>query len=359
MVGQPVATAQLAAAVESPVHAYLFVGRPGFGSAQAARVFAGELLAHRDPEQAERHRRLALARQHPAVWEVRRTGASISADEAREIVRRASMAPAEGRLQVVILHEFHLVGPRAPILLKTIEEPPSMTMFVVLADEVPPELVTIASRCVQIDFPPLRTTDVEAALRGDGLSAEVAHDAAVSCGGDLDRARLLVSDPELSARRRFWLAVPSRLDGTGSTVATLVDEARARIDAVMTPLETRADGEAAALEASYESFGAVPTGVKKEMTDRHKREQRQVRTDELRAGFAGLLEAYRDHASRGSTVAAREFGLASDVIHQAADDLVRNPTEALMLQALLLSLPAIPASADVTVGAGTGSEVGA
>ena len=65
------------------------------------------------------------------------------------------------------------------------------------------------------------------------------------------------------------------------------------------------------------------------------------------------------HASRGSTVAAREFGLASDVIHQAADDLVRNPTEALMLQALLLSLPAIPASADVTVGAGTGSEVGA
>lgn len=339
VVGQADAVAQLKAAVGTPVHAYLFVGRPGRGSAAAARAFAGELIAATDPEHAERHRRLAAEGQHPAVWEVVRSGASISADEAREVVRRAGMSPPEGTLQVIVLHEFHLVGVRAPILLKTIEEPSPATLFVVLADEVVPDLVTIASRCVQVDFPPIPAAAVEATLVSEGVTAEVAADAARSSGGDLDRARLLVTDPELSARRRFWLSVPGRLDGTGSTVAVLVDEARARIDAVMSPLSERAAAETEALEATYEVVGAVPAGVAKEMGDRHKREQRQVRTDELRAGFAGLLDAYRDAASGGAEDAGAAFSKAAELVQRAAEDLVRNPTEALMLQALFGSLP--------------------
>ena len=339
VVGQPEATAQLAAALAAPVHAYLFVGRPGRGSAAAARVFAGELLAARDTDHAARHRRLASGGQHPAVWEVVRTGASISAEDAREVVRRAGMSPPEGTLQVIILHELHLVGPRAPILLKTIEEPPPSTLFIALADEVLPDLVTIASRCVRVDFPPIPAALVESALVAEGVASEVAADAARSSGGDLDRARLLVTDPELSARRRFWLAVPGRLDGTGSTVAVLVDEARARIDAVMSPLAERAAAEAEALGASYEALGSVPAGVAKETADRHKREQRQVRTDELRAGFAGLLEAYRDAVAAGAVGAAAAYSQAATLVQRAAEDLVRNPTEALMLQALFVSLP--------------------
>ncbi len=342
VIGQAEAVAQLRAAVAAPVHAYLFVGRPGRGSAAAARAFAGELIAANDPDHPARHRRLAAGGQHPSVWEVVRTGASISAEEAREVVRRAGMSPPEGTLQVIVLHEFHLVGVRAPILLKTIEEPPPGTLFVVLADEVGPDLVTIASRCVRVDFPPIPSALIESTLVGEGVSAEVAADAARSSGGDLDRARLLVSDPELSARRRFWLAVPGRLDGTGSIVAVLVDEARARIDAVMSPLAERAAEEAAASEASYEALGAVPAGVAKEMADRHKREQRQVRTDELRAGFAGLLDTYREAAATGGAAAAAAYSKAAELVQRAAEDLVRNPTEALMLQALFVSLPPLP-----------------
>ena len=103
-----------------------------------------------------RHRRLAVAEQHPDLHVVERTGAAIPIEAAREIVRRASLSPAEGDRKVMVLDEFHLVSPAAAAtLLKTIEEPPPGTYFVVLADEVTPDLVTIASRCVRVDFPPL------------------------------------------------------------------------------------------------------------------------------------------------------------------------------------------------------------
>ena len=63
------------------------------------------------------------------------------------------MAPVEGDRKVLILHEFHLLRPEAAaLLLKTIEEPPASDDLRRLADAVPPDLVTIASRCVRIDF---------------------------------------------------------------------------------------------------------------------------------------------------------------------------------------------------------------
>ena len=45
VVGQPQAVAELVAAANNPVHAYLLVGPPGVGKAAAARAFAGALLS--------------------------------------------------------------------------------------------------------------------------------------------------------------------------------------------------------------------------------------------------------------------------------------------------------------------------
>ena len=89
--------------------AYLFVGQTGWGTRRAADLFAGELLARHDPETADRHRRLAAAESHPAIAVVERTGAAISVEEARDIARRAELAPPEGSHQVLVLVDFHLV----------------------------------------------------------------------------------------------------------------------------------------------------------------------------------------------------------------------------------------------------------
>src|SRR3954468_3273521 len=105
VVGQPAAGAALRAAVRQPVHAWLFVGPSGAGGRAAARAFAAELFAAGAPdeEEAARHRRRAGAEQHPALMVVERTGAAIPIEAARDIVRRASLTPAEGDRKVMVL----------------------------------------------------------------------------------------------------------------------------------------------------------------------------------------------------------------------------------------------------------------
>src|SRR5688500_13306067 len=179
VVGQPRAVEHLRAAARSPVHAYLLVGPPGVGVAEATLAFAADVL--RDER--------ALARRHPDVTVVERTGASILVEEIDEVLRLAVRPPSEGARKVLVLHDFHLVDQQYPRLLKTLEEPPASTVFVVTAEDVPPELATIASRCVRVDFGLLSEADVVDALVGDGVDRERALEVSAAAGGRLDRAR--------------------------------------------------------------------------------------------------------------------------------------------------------------------------
>jgi DNA polymerase-3 subunit delta' len=337
VVGQPDAVAVLRTSAVHPVHAYLLVGSIGWGTRAGARAFAGELLASGEsPGEAARTRSLAATERHPSMFVVERVGASISVEQAREIVRRASLSPPEGERQVIVLVDFHLVGPRAPMLLKTIEEPPPSTFFVVLAEEVTPELETIASRCVRVDFGPIPTAIVASTLRAEGFDGAVAETAAVSGGGDLDRARLLAADPKLAERRAFWLSVPDRLDGRGATVAAIVSEIAGRLDEVLAPLSERQAAEMARALEDAEHFGGTK-GSLADLEARHKREARRVRADELQAGLSAIAAGYRAHVDTSEGRAA--YSTAGAAIAQISERLVFNPNERLALEALLLSLP--------------------
>ena len=338
VVGQPAAVAVLRGAVASPVHAWLFVGPSGAGGRSAARAFAAELFAAgATPEEAVRHRRLAVAEQHPDLHVVERTGAAIPIEAAREIVRRASLSPAEGDRKVMVLDEFHLVSPAAAAtLLKTIEEPPPGTYFVVLADEVTPDLVTIASRCARVDFPPLSDDTVRDALVAEGADPGRAAEAAAAAHGALDRARLLVADDRLALRVRLWREIPSRLDGTGHRVAALVDEIRAGIDDAAAPLAEAQAREVAEVNERIERYGQRGSGVR-DLETRHRRAQRRLRTDELRLGFEELADRYRSELASTADPAALVGGLQA--LQRAIEALIRNPSEELLLQSLLLQLP--------------------
>ncbi len=335
VVGQDEIVAQLRSAAADPTHAYLFVGPPGVGTMAAARAFAAEILSRgATPEQAERHRRLAAADHHPSVIVVERVGASILAAQAREIVRQAQMRPPEGDLQVLILTEFHLVTVAAPMLLKSIEEPPAGTIFIVVADEVTPDLVTIASRCVTFTFPHLSRKVIEERLRLEGAPADVAEAAAVGSGGDLGRARLLATDEQVVDRRNVWFSLPERLDGTGSAAARLSGEVIRRVEEVLAPLAAMQAAEMEELVEQAEKLGQRKTALK-EVEARHNREKRRIRMDELRAGLAALMDGYR-------TVAATEpqtYLDAARLVGELTDHLQFNPNEELALQALFVSLP--------------------
>ena len=337
VVGQPAAVAALRAAAAAPVHAYLLVGPAGSGKRQAALSFAAALLCPRagcgNCEVCTR----ARAEVHPDLVVVEREGPAISIAQAREIRRLALRSPNEGVRKVLVLVDFHLVQDAGPALLKVVEEPPAGTVFVILAEHVPPELETIASRCVKVVFDAVPPSLVAEVLAGTGVDPEVARLIAEASGGRLDRARLLAGDPGFGARLEAWRAVPTRLDGSGAAVSVVVSELVAMLSGAAAPLEERHAVERSELEERVKRSGERGSG-RKEVADRHKRELRRLRTDELRFGLATLAGAYRDALVSG-TAPAGSCLRAADAVTSAAAALLRNPNEALLLQALLLRLP--------------------
>jgi DNA polymerase-3 subunit delta' len=324
LVGQAPALDQLRAAAGAPVHAYLLVGPPGSGKRPAARAFAAALLCPLggcgECDVCLRVR----AGAHPDAVTVERQGPFITVAQAREIQRLALRTPNEGNRKVLILNDFHLVREAGPTLLKIVEEPPASTIFVILADALPPELVTIASRCVRIDFGGLVDDDVVTALVAEGVDPAVAAEVAPSAGGRLDRARRLASDDGFSARRDTWQSVPARLDGTGATVAIVASQLT--------------DLVAGAAQAGVQAAEDGGTGSKKEIAERQRRELRRLRMDELRLGLAALGGAYREALGSGASDPGA-YVRAVDAIQESAEALPRNPNESLLLQSLLLRLP--------------------
>lgn len=341
VVGQPRAVAALTRAATTPVHAYLFVGPNGCTKDEAARAFAALLLSGVD-DADHRDARLALAGEHPDVTEVRRAGATISKDQVSDVIRSASMAPVEGSRKVLILHEFHLLDANAAArLLKTLEEPPASAVFIVLADQVPPELVTIASRCVRIEFSAIADATVREVLLTEGVAAEVADLAAHAAEGNLTRARVLAVDPGLMERRAAFAAIPRRLDEAVQFGAQAHHGGTRAIEAAAAPLAERQSVEVADLEARVAAAGERGSG-RKALEDRHKRELRRHRTDELRTGLSVVAGTYRDALVAGHLNRTDSVVKAVSRIHVALDALERNPNETLLLQALLLDLPSLP-----------------
>jgi DNA polymerase-3 subunit delta' len=336
VVGQPQAVGQLRAAASRPVHAYLFHGPPGSGKRVAARAFAASLLCPRGGCGECNDCRRALAGTHPDLVVIERTGASLDVDEARTIVSRAQRRPLEAKRQVLLVTDVHLADKAAPALLKTVEEPPPTTVFVLLADDLPAGLATIASRCVQVAF------DLAQWLVAHGVAEDVARSVATVSGGRLDRARLLATDPEFAHRQDQWRTVPSRLDGTGAAAAIVASELLASAEGALGPLQDQQAAELATLAERAESAGGRGVPGRKDIEDRHRREARRFRTDELRMGLATLAGAYRDRlvagSDGGSLPDVRHAAMAVDALDRTAAALARNPNEALLLESLMVSL---------------------
>jgi len=97
-------------------------------------------------------------------------------DEIRELRERVRYAPVEGRYKVYIIDEVHMLTPEAfNALLKTLEEPPEHTIFVLATTELQKVPLTILSRCQRLDFGRIKMKEVEGHLRkvGEGEGVEI------------------------------------------------------------------------------------------------------------------------------------------------------------------------------------------
>lgn len=347
VVGQEDAIEHLCNAARNPVHAYLFLGPSGAGPRRAAYGFAAALLCpHGGCGHCSTCER-ALAGIHPDVVVVERTGASLSVEEARRLIGLSQQKPFEASRQVLIVTDVHLASRAAPALLKTIEEPPASTVFVLLADDLPYSLSTVASRCVEVIFRPVSTPRMLEWLRDQGIDDHKSALVADMAAGDLERARLLASDPALVRRAEMWRNVPEELDGSGARIMSLVAALASSLDEGVAPLKASHERELAELALRAKEVGVRGVPGRKEVTDRHAREERRWRNDELRAGLAILARHYSSmlhrRVSDAGEIRLAEIDRALEAIGKAARALRHNPLERLLLESLLIGLDAVAA----------------
>ena len=335
VVGQPAAVSMLRAAVTNPLPSYLFIGPAGCGARTLATSFAAELLSH-GREDSRRHRRLAISEEHPDLIVFERAGPSISVEQAREIVRAATTSPFDGDRKVILIEDIHLAFGAAPMLLKVLEEPPQSTYFLLTAEEIPEQLATIASRCCQVDLVAMTPHDLLGVLEGSGLDEQRSSAIATVANGSIDRALLLASDNDALERWTTWQQVRLTLDGSGNAVTQTADQLLAMVDDAAAPLQERQDRERDELDERAERFGERGLG-RRSLEDRHKREVRKLRTDELAMGITAISISIREDLETGRIDAGS--ALASlEAVTKAAENLRRNPNERLLLQRLFLNL---------------------
>jgi len=345
--GQDRAVATLAHLTEHPVHAYLFIGPEGCGKEEAARAFATVVLTG-SPDTDSRDARLIAQGSHPSVIEVLREGAAVDKEEADNIIRVAATTPSEGRLKIIVIHEVHLMRDSAAVrLLKTIEEPAERMMFILLADHLVPSLATINSRCVVVNFSPLADDVIADTLVRDGIDPTAAQIVACMASGNLARARLLAHDSRAVARQEAFASVPNRLDGTGHTVAHIVDELFEHIDNATSPLLVQHERELAQLEDRVAITGERGSG-RKALQDRHKRQIRKFKTDELRSGLATIASTYH-HALVSSGNDSERIATAIHRIHKTMSALGLNANEELAVQSLFLQCPSLMAQSSMRI----------
>jgi DNA polymerase-3 subunit delta' len=114
----------------------------------------------------------------------------IKVDQVREVIERTAYRPFEGRRRVVIVDEADaLLSEAQNALLKTLEEPPAASMFVLVTARPDELLPTVRSRCQRLRFGRLSPGDIAAVLmeRHDYSPAE-AHAAASAADGSLGLA---------------------------------------------------------------------------------------------------------------------------------------------------------------------------
>ena len=341
IIGQDRTVERLRQLATTNVQSFLFVGPEGCGKELAARIFATTLITQSDSDNT-READLIMRGEFSDVNEIFRVGAAVDADEAEGVVLQSSTTPLEAKVKVIIIHEVHLMRDAAAVrLLKTIEEPAKQIIFILLADKIVPSLTTLNSRCVTITFSRLTDQDVAESLISEGVFPDTALTVAKASQGNLDRARLLVTDSHLLRRQESFATIAMRLDGTGAAVVKIVSEIVEQLDQAASALEIRHEREIKELEDRVALTGERGSG-RKTITDRHKRELRKLRTDELRSGLGQFAKTYSDLICAQPDLSdGEEIMHAIQLIHKTISSLGLNTNETLALHALLLKCPSL------------------
>ncbi|MDQ7065526.1 MAG: DNA polymerase III subunit delta' [candidate division KSB1 bacterium] len=208
-------------------HCYLFFGPEGVGKLATALAFARALVCQSEQQRpcgTCRNCKLFVARSHPNVqvifphpksakesdvqavleeifsqpyiWHSPWASPSISIDEVRSLRRELGLSSQGGEIRVILFLDAHLMTAEATnALLKTLEEPPELTYFVLISSSPDQLLPTILSRSQQVRFSFLSVQEITAGLaRFTDLPEDRRRQIARFAQGSLRRALALAGE---------------------------------------------------------------------------------------------------------------------------------------------------------------------
>jgi DNA polymerase-3 subunit gamma/tau len=150
-------------------HAYLFVGSRGTGKTSMAKILAASLNCVNGPTVTPCgtcDSCVAIASATSLDVIEMDAASNNSVDDIRDLRERVAFAPVSGRHKVYILDEAHMLTAAAwNAFLKTLEEPPPNTVFVLATTEANKVLPTVVDRCHRFDFARPSVTQIAAVLR--------------------------------------------------------------------------------------------------------------------------------------------------------------------------------------------------
>lgn len=225
-------------------HAYLLAGPREAGGLEVAEAFAASLLCS-DRRQEDACGECAGCRKaaggnHPDMHRLNSGDkVNISIDAVRYLETRLALAAAESTTKVVIIEEADRMTRDAQnALLKTLEEPPGATCFLLVTSRVRTLLSTVRSRSQTVRIAPLSRVGAWKKLEEAGIAANLARPLAALVGSNSERAQALVElgAEEVYAGLRRALAPNSR-HGDILAMAADIGSDRERTELALSLLE--------------------------------------------------------------------------------------------------------------------------
>jgi DNA polymerase III subunit gamma/tau len=182
VVGQEHITATLKNAIKNNriAHAYLFTGPRGVGKTTTARILAKALncLNPIDSEPCNKCELCLSIQNGQSLDIIEIDGASNRGiDDVRTLRESVKYAPSRGKYKIYIIDEVHMLTKESfNSFLKTLEEPPSHTVFIFATTDIQKVPLTIISRCQRFDFRRIQLNAIKSLLKEIAKSEKIEID---------------------------------------------------------------------------------------------------------------------------------------------------------------------------------------
>ncbi len=199
-------------------HAFIFDAPEGFGKLTLAKTFAKTLQCEKGgtaPCGECFSCKSADSDENPDIIFVSSDKATFGVDKTREeIIEKSLLKPYSSRYKIFIIKDAQKMTEQAQnTLLKTIEEPPSYGIYILLTTNYNTFIETILSRCALIRLNGLSEGVIERELVKKGLCGEDDGRVIAACsGGSLGRAIKLSQDEGFMELRMKAAHIPARIE---------------------------------------------------------------------------------------------------------------------------------------------------